>query len=203
MNAEKKIKKEMKSHHKSQPSSERYPPMKEIEPPKIHRDMRLICDVFRISEQTRYALRSFDSATLEDFSLMTDQDFADLVVTQARKGHPLPPLQQRKLRVLLGWVQSLGSVENLDKAEATMLDSPNKTEGFELKDSKRENGDILKASFKSSPRREGGSFIPRDWETRFYADLPNLKKKLQSGSQESNWVLEFLSLRWAFCGFDK
>eukprot|EP00584_Thalassiosira_punctigera_P016885 CAMPEP_0172562422 /NCGR_PEP_ID=MMETSP1067-20121228/96788_1 /TAXON_ID=265564 ORGANISM="Thalassiosira punctigera, Strain Tpunct2005C2" /NCGR_SAMPLE_ID=MMETSP1067 /ASSEMBLY_ACC=CAM_ASM_000444 /LENGTH=105 /DNA_ID=CAMNT_0013352635 /DNA_START=75 /DNA_END=389 /DNA_ORIENTATION=- len=97
---EKEIQKEQKSHRKSSsPEHEG-----DIEPPRLHRDMRLICDALRVSERTRYALRSADAAALEDFSLMTDEDFADMVVSQARTGEPLPPLQQRKLWVLLSWV---------------------------------------------------------------------------------------------------
>lgn len=192
-----KIQKELKSHHKSsQFSSEGSSPKNETEPPKFHRDMRLICDVFRVSERTRYALRSFDAATLDDFSLMTDEDYADLVVTQARIGRPLPPLQQRKLRVLLTWVRSLPA---LDKAGTDV--SPKKAEGFELKESKRENDGILKASYKASPRKEDSTFVPADWESRFYADLPRLRRELrQMGGTRSNWASEFLSLRWIFCG---
>mmetsp|Transcript_22307 Transcript_22307/g.38285 ORF Transcript_22307/g.38285 Transcript_22307/m.38285 type:complete len:202 (-) Transcript_22307:569-1174(-) len=194
------IGKEIKSlrKHKSSSEIEGSSSKREIEPPRFHRDMRLICDVFRISEQSRYALRNFDAATLDDFSLMTDEDYADLIVTQARIGAPLPPLQQRKLRVLLSWAQSLPKI---DKVE-TDVSSPNKAEGFELKESKREcNGNILKASYKASPRKEGGAFIPSDWENRFYTDLPRLRKELrQMGGTTSNWASEFLSFRWIFCG---
>jgi len=207
MNAvEKKIKKELKSHHKS--SS---PPASPggIEPPKLHRDMRLICDVFRISEQSRHALRTFDAATLEDFSLMTDEDYADLVVTQARIGHPLPPLQQRKLKVLLAWVQALGKTKNLESIPSLSADEPppKKAEGFEVKEPKGEkNADgILRASYKTSrsPRNDGGTYIPSDWESRFYADLPRLRKELCQIGRNSNWVTEFLGLRWIFCGYEK
>ncbi|KAL7524092.1 hypothetical protein ACHAXR_000432 [Thalassiosira sp. AJA248-18] len=193
--AEKKIKKEM-SNMKSSSIPDCSPTKKEIEPPRFHRDMRLICDVFRISEQSRYALRSFDAATLEDFSLMTDEDYADMVVTQARIGQPLPPLQQRKLRVLLSWVQSMGFEEAVDVSS-----SPSKAEGFELRESKRGNDGVLKASYKNSPRKEGGA-IPADWEKRFYDDLPRLRKELRQmgGLHSSNWASEFLSLRWIFCG---
>ena len=204
---EKKMKKEVKKGmkaHKSSSSNEVSSPSRYIEPQRFHRDMRLICDVFRISDPSRYALRTFDAASLEDFVLMTDEDFADMIVTQARNGHPLPPLQQRKLRVLLSWVQSLATTDNLDWAAST----PNKTEGFELKESPTdENGeDGIKASYKASPRKEGGTFIPKDWEKRFYADLPRLKKELHqmgketSGHSPSNWVSGFLSLKWMFCG---
>lgn len=195
----------MKSHHKksSSPSvAAGSPSRKEINPPRLHRDMRIICDVFRISEQSNFALRSFDAATLEDFSLMTDEDFADMVLTQARVGTPLPPLQQRKLRVLLTWVRSLEPTQESENTEA-IPSSPNKSEGFELRESKRGNGDILKASYKTTAWKGGGKFIPTDWETKFYSDLPHLKEVLRriGGKRtSSNWVIDFLSLRWIVCG---
>jgi len=197
LSAEKKLKKEIKSHqHKSSAPSD----VNDIEPPRLHRDMRLICDVFRISEHSRYALRSFDAATLEDFSLMTDEDCADLILTQARIGRPIPPLQQRKLRVLLTWVRSLTKVENLDKAEEEVLSSPNTAEGVELSE------DSKAAKYQVKPRKGSGTFIPATWEETFYRDLPGLRKELKHlGEQRttSNWANGFLSLRWMFCGYNE
>jgi hypothetical protein len=162
----------------------------EIEPPRLHRDMRLICDVFRISEQSRHALRSFDCTVLEDFSFMTDEDFADMVVTRARVSMPIPPLQQRKLRVLLVWVRSIQMETN-----ACDTSSPNETEGFEV-------GKSNKARFNVSVRKDDTHYIPNDWEDLFYKDLPRLKQELkQMGGKHnsSNWANGFLSLRWLFC----
>mmetsp|Transcript_7119 Transcript_7119/g.16184 ORF Transcript_7119/g.16184 Transcript_7119/m.16184 type:complete len:204 (-) Transcript_7119:4-615(-) len=199
---EQKMKKEIKKEKKSNKSSSCPEEKGKIEPTRLHRDMRLVCDVFRISEESRYALRSFDAAALEDFCLMSDEDYSNLVVFQARIGKPIPPLQQRKLRVLLTWVQSLVTTENLE----AILSSPNKAEGFELKESKSENDGTLKASYRVSPRKGGGTFIPADWESRFYADLPRLRKELHrlgANRSPSNWALEFLSLRWIVCGYAK
>ena len=212
--AEKKVnketKKEMKTykshHHNKDGATDEKD--NNIEPPRLHRDMRLICDCFRISDQSRYALRSFDASTLEDFSLMTDDDFADMVVTHARIGKPIPPLQQRKIRVLLTWVQKLANVENLEVGEEEALVSRNNAEGFELKDSKSDNevDGILKARYKASLRKGGGTFIPATWEETFYNDLPMLRKQLKrlgdNHSSTSNWANGFLSLRWMFCGYD-
>jgi len=196
-NVVKKIEKEIKKEHKSQngSSSEHEG---SIEPPKFHRDMRLICDVFRISERTRYALRRFDAARLEDFSLMTDEDFADMVVAQACIDKPLPPLQQRKLSILLSWVRSLPMPAAVGEAE-----TKDKTDGFELKELKLENDGIFKASYKARQKKGDNMYIPSDWEKRFYEDLPRLRRELQQmGGKRpvSNWATEFLSLRWLFCG---
>ena len=162
--------------------------------------MRLVCDCFRVSEETRYALRSFDAATLDDFSLMTDEDFADLVVRMACLGKPLPPLQQRKVSVLLRWAQSLPAME-LGELEAT---SPNKAEGFEVAErgGNSDNVDVLKARYKASPRKGDGT-LPANWELQFYRDLPRLRTELRELGRRrpfSNWATEFLSLRWVFCG---
>ena len=69
--------------------------------------MRIICDEFGITERAMYALRTFDATRVEDFSLMTDYDFDDMVRTEAGAGRPLCPLKQRKLSVLLSWARSL------------------------------------------------------------------------------------------------
>jgi len=205
MNAmEKRIKKELKAQQKK--ASTAPAEAKDIEPTRLHRDMRLICDVFRISEQSRYALRSFDAATLEDFSLMSDEDFADLILYQARVGTPVPPLQQRKLSVLRSWVRSIATVENLEVPE-TMSSMSNKSEDINLNESNEGNDETTpKASFKFSARKRGGTFIPADWEGKFYADLPRLRKELQQlggNGERSHWALEILSLRWILCGFEK
>mmetsp|Transcript_34860 Transcript_34860/g.52225 ORF Transcript_34860/g.52225 Transcript_34860/m.52225 type:complete len:195 (-) Transcript_34860:133-717(-) len=164
----------------------------EIEPPRLHRDMRMICDVFRISEQSRHALRSFDCTVLEDFSFMTDEDFAEMVLSRARMNMPIPPLQQRKLRVLLNWVRSIQIETN---SCDTSSPPPNASEGFEV-------GKSNTARYKVSVRKDDISYIPNDWEDKFYRDLPRLKKELKQMGGESNvsdWANGYLSLRWLFC----
>ncbi|KAK1742544.1 hypothetical protein QTG54_007109 [Skeletonema marinoi] len=165
----------------------------DIEPPRLHRDMRMICDYFRISEQSRHALRSFDCTVLEDFSFMTDEDFAEMVLSRARMNKPIPPLQQRKLRVLLNWVRSIQIETN---ACDTSSPPPNASEGFEV-------GKSNTARYKVSVRKDDISYIPNDWEDKFYRDLPRLKKELKQMGGESNvsdWANGYLSLRWLFCG---
>ena len=194
---EKEIKKVSKKSGKHGSSSSRAEGCAaDVEPPRLHRHMRHICEVFRVNERTTLALRCFDAATLEDFSLMTDEDFADLILLAARDGAPLPPLQQRKLRVLLNWARRLPVRED---GEGAVPDDSPRAEGYEMKDG--EDDPKYKASARS--RREG-SAVPRDWETRFYNDLPELRKELRTMGSErrgriSNWVNEILSLKWLFC----
>ncbi|KAL7468891.1 hypothetical protein ACHAXS_009138 [Conticribra weissflogii] len=189
--------------HASSPSPTT--PDKRIDPPKLHRSMKILCDVMRISEQTRYALRNFDAATLEDFSLMTDGDYSDMIMTQARLGSPIPPLQQRKLRVLLSWAQSLPNVD-----QSTVKKTP-KSEGYELKQSTALKGSeaeagagggaVVATGYKISQRKENGPEIPADWESRFYDDLPLMRKELRrmGGNDTSTWMTNFLSWKWMFC----
>jgi hypothetical protein len=181
----------MHAHHPAPAPTEE----KKIEPPKLHRDMRLICDVFRISEESRYALRTFDAATLEDFSHMTESDFIDLIATRARLGCPLPPLQQRKLNVLRKWVQTLPVVE----AKV----APIQSEGFEVNESTSPSsaaGEEVK--YRNSVRKDVSRHTPPDWEDRFYRDLPRLRSELREAGEtrnSSNFVMDLLSLRWLFC----
>lgn len=200
MNAvEKKLKKKLESQKTSSLSARSKEALEHLSPPKMHRNMRLICDCFRISEETRYALRSFDASTLDDFSLMTDEDFADLIVRMACIGKPLPPLQQRKVSVLLSWARSLPAIEPEEIEEVS-----NKAEGFELAErwGGNDNDGVLKARYKASPRN-GDSALPASWEVQFYRDLPRLRAELREMGRRrpfSNWATEFLSLRWVFCG---
>jgi hypothetical protein len=130
--------------------------------------------------------------TSTDFSFMTDQDFADMVLMRARLTMPIPPLQQRKLRVLLNWARSI-QIET--KACNTSSPPPNDSEGFEV-------GKSNKARFKLSLRKDDIQYIPNDWEDIFYRDLPRLKQELKQmggNSNVSNWANDFLSLRWLFC----
>lgn len=194
---EKEIKKVSKKSGKHGSSSTRAEGSADIEPPRLHRHMRLICEVFRINDRTTLALRCFDAATLEDFSLMTDEDFADLILTAARDGAPLPPLQQRKIRVLLNWARRLPIRE--EGEGSVPADSP-RAEGYEVKEG--EDDPKYKSSARS--RREGGGAVPRDWETRFYNDLPRLREDLRRMGSEgrgrmSNWANEILSFKWLFC----
>eukprot|EP00985_Skeletonema_marinoi_P023180 scaffold15232_cov114-Skeletonema_marinoi.AAC.2 len=164
----------------------------DIEPPRLHREMIMICDYFRISEQSRHALRSFDCTVLEDFSFMTDEDFAEMVLSRARMNMPIPPLQQRKMRVLLNWARSIQIETN---SCDTSSPPPNASEGFEV-------GKSNTARYKVSVRKDDISYIPNDWEDKFYRDLPRLKKELKQMGGESNvsdWANGYLSLRWLFC----
>lgn len=200
----KKIEKEMKNNFKPA-SSSKQDSTADIGPPRLHRDMRIICDAFRISEQTCFALRRFDAARLEDFSMMTDEDFADLVLTQARIGEQMPPLQQRKLAVLLSWAQKLPM--QVDVSSSVQEQESPKAEGYELNNDTLmdENGSVnAKYKYKTSKKhtKDQGVAVPKNWESKFYEDLPGLREELrQLGSKKGrfNWANEIISFRWLFC----
>mmetsp|Transcript_11595 Transcript_11595/g.23229 ORF Transcript_11595/g.23229 Transcript_11595/m.23229 type:complete len:185 (-) Transcript_11595:932-1486(-) len=108
---------------------------------------------------------------------MTDEDFAEMVLSRARMNKPIPPLQQRKLRVLLNWVRSIQIETN---SCDTSSPPPNASEGFEV-------GKSNTARYKVSVRKDDISYIPNDWEDKFYRDLPRLKKELKQMGGESTF----------------
>eukprot|EP00984_Skeletonema_dohrnii_P005734 scaffold2026_cov117-Skeletonema_dohrnii-CCMP3373.AAC.7 len=165
----------------------------EIEPPRLHRDMRMICDYFVYQNNLAMLFEVLTAPFLKvNFSFMTDEDFAEMVLSRARMNMPIPPLQQRKLRVLLNWVRSIQIETN---SCDTSSPPPNASEGFEV-------GKSNTARYKVSVRKDDISYIPNDWEDNFYRDLPRLKKELKQMGRQSNvsdWANGYLSLRWLFC----
>lgn len=135
-------------------------------------DMNVLCDAFRLSNNTRFALAAYDATTIEDFAFMTDSDFQGMVLSTSHIGRPIPPLQQRKVMVLLDWARALID-ENVANASGG----------------------------KESPANTDAELIPFDWEQRFRKDLPKLKRKLKELGAAKSWrtsFVEILSLKWFF-----
>jgi hypothetical protein len=184
----------------------------------MHRDMRLLCDEFRISDQSRLALRKYDATRLEDFCYMTDEDYANMMDMQERMGSPIPPLQQRKIRVLLLWARSITDGTKTttttavgeedaktvrDKTAATF--TPNSTTAISslTKPGGLEGGSTVPPTPVPPYRTASaasGIIVPSDWEKRFYADLPSLKEELKKLGEEPQLPSWLSSLR-IFCGF--
>ena len=196
--------------------------------PRMHRDMRILCDEFRISEQSRLALRKYDATRLEDFCYMTDEDYATMITMQEREGCPMPPLQQRKIRVLLMWARSLMDSSSNGAAAATttsaVVEEDSKTVGDRTAtttattaiSSLTKPGGMEWDSTIPSPitlqpppplsRRtasaaSSGMIVPSDWEKRFHADLPSLKEELKKLGGETSSLPSWLSSLRIFCGF--
>ncbi len=160
----------------SNPSDKK--PTQAIMPPWLHHNVMLICIKFGITEQSKYVLRIYDATKLDNFCLMTVDNFDELVLSEAHMGRPICPLQQRKLRVLLEWMRSLVTMGNLGKS------------GFEG----TENND--------GAVNPSGKIIPANWESRFDSDLPSLTKKLQKLGEpkmQTDWVTKFASLIFCNC----
>ena len=75
--------------------------------PSLDADMTLLADAVRLQPSTRAALCLYDATTLEDFCLMTELDFESMIVSEARHGRTICPLQQRKILVLLQWIHGI------------------------------------------------------------------------------------------------
>jgi len=159
------------------------------------------------ADATRAALTAYDARTLEDFAMMTVDDFEEMTITAARLSRPLPPLQQRKVAVLLDWVHEI--VED----ETPTCEKKAKERGifsafFDGTLYHSNLSTIKKLSEAMSPERKTAdySIIPPDWESRFEKDIPVLKKKLKLMGEESThslWANFFLDLRWILCGYKR
>ena len=194
--------------------------------PRMHRDMRILCDEFRISEQSRLALRKYDATRLEDFCYMTDEDYATMIDMQGREGCPMPPLQQRKIRVLLMWARSLMDSSSSNGATTTATNTvveedaktggdrtPTTTATTAISSLTKPGGMEWDSTIPSPitlqppppPRRTAsaasGIIVPSDWEKRFHADLPSLKEELKKLGGEPSSLPSWLSSFRIFCGF--
>jgi hypothetical protein len=152
---------------------------------KLGQDMMLIADALHLDNNTRTLLASFDAKTVEDFFMMGDVDFQELLARARNTNRGLPPLQVRKVRILREWVTDLIESTHPDASGLPWASSTTTPE--------RKNKNV-----------EEDSLLPRDWKRRFFKDLPSLKKKLRrkgdSISEIFPWLSFFLGFRDSFCG---
>ncbi|KAL7555671.1 hypothetical protein ACA910_016340 [Epithemia clementina (nom. ined.)] len=85
---------------------------------KLGEDMMILARAMRLSTATQQTLATYDASTLEDFCCMTDADFSSMVVTDTRLGKPIPPLQQRKIRILHYWCLDIVREYSQEQADA-------------------------------------------------------------------------------------
>jgi hypothetical protein len=78
--------------------------------------MTIVADAFRLTYETREALKSYDASTLEDFCLMTEYDFESMLITETRLQRPICPLHQRKVLVLLRWIHQVSEDSAVERA---------------------------------------------------------------------------------------
>jgi hypothetical protein len=113
--------------------------------------MNVLADGMNLDRNTRCLLAAFDSSTLEDFYLMSNADFSELVSRAKARNSPLPPLQIRKIQMLRRWIKEV-------------VDD-------HLAENEDPNGKVKK--------RRNVRLIPKDWKEQYKNDLPHLKLQLR------------------------
>jgi hypothetical protein len=138
-------------------------------------DMAVLAEAFNLNMNTKTMLVVYDGTTLEDFCLMTDDDFDGLIARARTTDRALPPLQIRKVQVLREWVQQ------------ELIKQPTEDASSQPESDNKE------------------SLIPKDWKARFEEDLPRLKQNLKAKGESPtaeaspSWWNYFISLKAMFC----
>ena len=120
--------------------------------------MTVLADGINLDGNTRLLLAAYDARTLDDFYLMADIDFKDLINKAKGTNNCLPPLQVRKIRILRRWLKDIideNMGENDEHSPRTRSSSSNK---------------------KHNRRRR---LVPKDWIQQYQNDLPHLKMQLR------------------------
>jgi hypothetical protein len=144
-------------------------------------DMIVLAEALTLDLNTQTMLAYYDARSLEDFCLMAEADFKDLLAKARSMNRALPPLQIRKVQVLREWVQELSKPRDDSTLPAWVRLSQPKTSN------------------------KKGSLIPKDWKMRLKKDLPQLKMKLKVKGERLtsypwiNYLLSFRSI--VLCGF--
>jgi hypothetical protein len=128
---------------------------------KLGNDMIILAEGMHLDANTKALLAKYDAKTIDDFFMMGDVDFNDLLAKARTSNRGLPPLQIRKVRILREWVTEL--VKSADPS------------------------DLPWAKFKNKDGKDptAKSLVPKDWKRRFKQDLPTLKKKLREKVRSS------------------
>jgi len=180
-------------------------------------DMEFLCEAMRINDNTRALLTYFDARTVEDFALMAPHEFEAMMEYSARCKRPFPPLQQRKVNVLLQWLREMirknvqaghfrenQGVDISEFRRFTIYAKEDRRDRIPPSIHEEENeekldeymGDLSKSFFPPTERRvscvfetddEKYSLLPPAWRREFEVDLPKLKKDLRDSGESSSW----------------
>lgn len=162
---------------------------------RLGKDMTLLANGINLDGNTRMLLAAFDAKTLDDFYLMADVDFTELVKKARATNHYLPPLQVRKVRMLRRWLKDLVD-ENMmnhdhdeyDEDEEDDDDDDHRDDAFGdhqerdaggLLPSHPKSRNKLKKKNKKRRSRRRRRLVPRDWLVQYKNDLPHLKQQLR------------------------
>jgi len=137
---------------------------------KLSLDMTVLADGLNLDEHSRMMLAVHDARTLDDFYLMADTDFKDLIIRANLSNHTLHKLQVRKIRMLRRWLKEVIE-ENMENGSDSCFAGQRKQRGL----------------------------LPTNWKNQFRNDLPNIKLQLrQQGdslcerSPLLNWIASFI-----------
>ena len=125
----------------------------EVVPFRLGKDMTYIADGMNLDRNTRYLLAAFDARSLDDFYLMSDNDFTALVQRAKSTKNELPPLQIRKIQMLRSWIKEVVDDHLNDNDDSGRM---------------RRRGDF--------------NIMPNDWKEQYKNDLPHLKLQLRQQS---------------------
>jgi hypothetical protein len=117
---------------------------------KLGLDMTVLADGLNLDEHSRMMLAVHDARTLDDFYLMADTDFRDLIIRANLSNHTLHKLQVRKIRMLRRWLKEVIE-ENMENGSDSCFAGQRKQRGL----------------------------LPTNWKEQFKNDLPNIKLQLR------------------------
>jgi hypothetical protein len=133
--------------------------------------MSILADGMNLDQKTRTMLAYYDARSTEDFALMADVDFYDLVAKARSMNRALPPLQIRKVEVLREWVKDLTYVER------DPLDEIDEVSTLARMTKKRR---LMRTGAEKVNRDCSPQSLPRDWKIRFKRELPRLRVNLKA-----------------------
>jgi hypothetical protein len=110
---------------------------------KLSLDMTVLADGLNLDEHSRMMLAVHDARTLDDFYLMADTDFRDLIIRANLSNHTLHKLQVRKIRMLRRWLKEVIE-ENMENGSDSCFAGQRKQRG--LLPTNWKNGKIILVS---------------------------------------------------------
>ena len=146
---------------------------------KLGRDMTYFADGMNLDENARTMLAAYDAKTMEDFFLMSDVDFRDLIHKAQANNHELPALQVRKIKMLRRWLK-----EVVDDHMTVANDDDDDDGSYIISSSSREatDNDVRgggSGSYNNTNTTKKRRLVPKDWKEQYKNNLPNLKMQLR------------------------
>lgn len=145
--------------------------------------MTYFADGMNLDENARTMLAAYDAKTMEDFFLMSDVDFRDLIHKAQANNHALPALQVRKIKMLRRWLKEVVD-ENMNMAD----DDDDGDDGsyiISIRGSKGEATDNNavrgggSGSYNNTNTTNKRRLVPKDWKEQYKNNLPDLKMQLR------------------------